>query len=76
MRMVRVAALQATPVILDAEACVAKAFEVAGLGWGQAVISLGAVISMTAVLLVFQLGQPRIFYSMSRDGLCRRSPSK
>ena len=47
----------------------AKAFEVAGIGWGQAIISLGAVISMTAVLLVFQLGQPRIFFSMSRDGL-------
>jgi APA family basic amino acid/polyamine antiporter len=47
----------------------AKAFEVAGLGWGQAIISLGAIISMTAVLLVFQLGQPRIFFSMSRDGL-------
>jgi APA family basic amino acid/polyamine antiporter len=47
----------------------AKAFEVAGIGWGQGLISLGAVISMTAVLLVFQLGQPRIFFSMSRDGL-------
>jgi APA family basic amino acid/polyamine antiporter len=47
----------------------ARAFEVAGLGWGQAIISLGAMISMTAVLLVFQLGQPRIFFSMSRDGL-------
>ena len=47
----------------------ARAFEVAGIGWGQAIISLGAIISMTAVLLVFQLGQPRIFYSMSRDGL-------
>ena len=47
----------------------AKAFEVAGITWGQAIISLGATISMTAVLLVFQLGQPRIFFSMSRDGL-------
>ena len=47
----------------------ARAFEVAGLQWGQAIIALGAVISMAAVLLVFQLGQPRIFYSMSRDGL-------
>jgi APA family basic amino acid/polyamine antiporter len=47
----------------------AKAFEVAGITWGQAIISLGAVVSMTAVLLVFQLGQPRIFFSMSRDGL-------
>src|SRR5262249_49942997 len=32
-------------------------------------ISLGAVISMTAVLLVFQYGQPRIFFAMARDGL-------
>jgi APA family basic amino acid/polyamine antiporter len=30
---------------------------------------LGAVVSMAAVLLVFQLGQPRIFFAMSRDGL-------
>jgi APA family basic amino acid/polyamine antiporter len=47
----------------------AKAFEVAGITWGQAIISLGAIVSMSAVLLVFQLGQPRIFFSMSRDGL-------
>jgi APA family basic amino acid/polyamine antiporter len=47
----------------------ARAFESAGLAWGQAIVSLGAIISMTAVLLVFQLGQPRIFFSMSRDGL-------
>jgi APA family basic amino acid/polyamine antiporter len=47
----------------------ARAFEVAGISWGHAIISGGAVISMTAVLLVFQLGQPRIFFSMSRDGL-------
>jgi basic amino acid/polyamine antiporter, APA family len=33
------------------------------------IISLGAVIAMTSVLLVFQLGQPRIFMSMARDGL-------
>jgi APA family basic amino acid/polyamine antiporter len=47
----------------------ARAFEVAGIGWGQAIISFGAIVSMTAVLLVFQMGQPRIFFSMSRDGL-------
>lgn len=33
------------------------------------IVAFGAVISMTAVLLVFQYGQPRIFFSMSRDGL-------
>lgn len=33
------------------------------------IIAIGAVIAMGSVLLVFQLGQPRIFMSMSRDGL-------
>ncbi|HAM36429.1 MAG TPA: amino acid permease [Elusimicrobia bacterium] len=37
--------------------------------WIIAVIALGSVIAHTAVLLVFQLGQPRIFFAMSRDGL-------
>jgi len=32
-------------------------------------VSFGAVVSLTAVLLVFQYGQPRIFYAMWRDGL-------
>jgi APA family basic amino acid/polyamine antiporter len=32
-------------------------------------VGVGAVIAMTSVLLVFQLGQPRIFFSMARDGL-------
>jgi basic amino acid/polyamine antiporter, APA family len=32
------------------------------------ILALGAVIAQTAVLLVFQLGQPRIFFSMARDG--------
>ncbi|MBI4521725.1 MAG: amino acid permease, partial [Gemmatimonadetes bacterium] len=33
------------------------------------IVALGAVVAMTTVLLVFQLGQPRIFFSMARDGL-------
>ncbi len=33
------------------------------------IVAFGSVIAHTAVLLVFQLGQPRIFFSMSRDGL-------
>jgi APA family basic amino acid/polyamine antiporter len=33
------------------------------------IVALGAVAAMTSVLLVFQLGQPRIFFSMARDGL-------
>jgi APA family basic amino acid/polyamine antiporter len=47
----------------------AAVFARLGLDWAAGIVSLGAVISMTAVLLVFQLGQPRIFFSMSRDGL-------
>jgi APA family basic amino acid/polyamine antiporter len=47
----------------------ARALELAGfktVGW---FVALGAAISMSAVLLVFQYGQPRIFFSMARDGL-------
>ena len=47
----------------------AKALEVAGyrtVGW---IVALGAIVSMSAVLLVFQYGQPRIFFAMARDGL-------
>ncbi len=39
------------------------------LGAARAAIAVGAVVAMTSVLLVFQLGQPRIFFSMARDGL-------
>ncbi|MBI5623438.1 MAG: amino acid permease [Elusimicrobia bacterium] len=37
--------------------------------WLIGLVSLGSVVAHTAVLLVFQMGQPRIFFSMSRDGL-------
>jgi len=39
------------------------------IGWMQFSIAIAAVIAMTSVLLVFQMGQPRIWMSMSRDGL-------
>lgn len=39
------------------------------LTWMQLVVSICAVVAMTSVLLVFQMGQPRIWMSMSRDGL-------
>jgi basic amino acid/polyamine antiporter, APA family len=44
-------------------------FEVKGVGWMQFLVSLVAVVAMTSVLLVFQMGQPRIWMSISRDGL-------
>lgn len=54
-------------VYLGDSAAVATAF--AGKPWAQALISAGALAGLTSVLLVFQLGQPRIFMAMARDGL-------
>ena len=47
----------------------ARALEVAGLPTASWIVAFGAVVSLTAVLLVFQYGQPRIFLAMARDGL-------
>lgn len=44
--------------------------------WISGIIGLGAIIAMASVLLVFQLGQPRIWMSMSRDGLLPKRFSK
>src|SRR5947208_5965523 len=54
-------------VYLGDSAAVATAF--ASKPWAQALVSAGALAGMTSVLLVFQLGQPRIFMAMARDGL-------
>src|SRR6202171_2918366 len=40
-----------------------------GVTWPSTIVAFGSVVAHTAVLLVFQLGQPRIFFSMARDGL-------
>ncbi|HEY8468568.1 MAG TPA: amino acid permease [Longimicrobiales bacterium] len=47
----------------------ATAFAERGLDFAAGIIAFGAVVATTSVLLVFQLGQPRIFYAMARDGL-------
>src|SRR5678816_4168726 len=54
----------------------ARALELAGftaVGW---IVALGAAVSMSAVLLVFQYGQPRIFFAMARDGLLPKWAAK
>ncbi len=47
----------------------AYALNATGLQGIAKIVALGAVFSMAAVLLVFQYGQPRIFFAMARDGL-------
>jgi APA family basic amino acid/polyamine antiporter len=52
------------------------ALSATGLTAISKIVALGAVFSMTAVLLVFQYGQPRIFFAMARDGLLPRWAAK
>ena len=54
----------------------ARALEVAGLPIASWFVAAGAVVSLTAVLLVFQYGQPRIFLAMARDGLLPKWAAK
>jgi basic amino acid/polyamine antiporter, APA family len=48
---------------------IAVGIDAVGLTWLSPVIKLGAILGLTSVILVLLLGQPRIFYAMSRDGL-------
>jgi basic amino acid/polyamine antiporter, APA family len=54
---------------LDVPAPIAKVADYAGLGAISSLIKLGAIAGLTSVILVQLLGQSRVFYSMSRDGL-------
>jgi amino acid transporter len=51
-------------------------FEKLNLKWMSGIIAVSAVVAMASVLLVFQMGQPRIWMSMSRDGLLPKKFSK
>ena len=54
---------------LDGEVGVAAAFGANGLTWAEYIISIGALVGMTSVLLVTMMGQPRVTLAMARDGL-------
>lgn len=54
---------------LNTEAFLAAAFKERGLNWVGGLIAFSALIATASVLLVFTIGQPRIWMSMSRDGL-------
>ncbi len=60
---------QAEPLTLALQ--YANIGRLAGVAVG--IVAFGSVVAHTAVLLVFQLGQPRIFFSMARDGLLPKS---
>ena len=55
---------------------VAYALSAINLNWAAGLVSAGAVAGITSVLLVMLMSQPRIFFSMSRDGLLPRGVSK
>ena len=54
----------------------AYALKATGLTSISKIVALGAVFSLSAVLLVFQYGQPRIFFAMARDGLLPKFAAK
>jgi basic amino acid/polyamine antiporter, APA family len=54
---------------LNVDDPLAFVFQELDLKWLSGIIAVSAIVAMASVLLVFQLGQPRIWMSMSRDGL-------
>jgi basic amino acid/polyamine antiporter, APA family len=54
---------------LNTAAPVAAGIEATGVRWGSLVVMLGTFAGLTTTMLVMLLGQSRVFYSMSRDGL-------
>jgi APA family basic amino acid/polyamine antiporter len=54
---------------LDVPDPIAVAADRAGLGWMSTLIKIGAIAGLSSVILVMLLGQSRVFWSMSRDGL-------
>ncbi len=54
---------------LNVPAPVALAIDATGVSWGAMLVKIGAVFGLATVMLVMLLGQTRVFYSMSKDGL-------
>jgi basic amino acid/polyamine antiporter, APA family len=47
----------------------AVGIDVAGVRWGSLLVKIGALMGLTSTIVVMLLGQSRVFFSMSRDGL-------
>ena len=54
---------------LNVAAPVALGIDATGVSWGSMLVKIGAVFGLATVMLVMLLGQTRVFYSMSKDGL-------
>jgi APA family basic amino acid/polyamine antiporter len=54
---------------LNVAAPVALGIDVTGVSWGSMLVKIGAIFGLGSVMLVMLLGQSRVFYSMSKDGL-------
>ncbi|WP_190822631.1 amino acid permease [Saccharopolyspora pogona] len=54
---------------LDTAAPMATAFQAIGASWAAGLVSLGAIAGLTTVILILMLGQARVGFAMSRDGL-------
>ncbi|MFD6857608.1 amino acid permease [Rhodococcus sp. NPDC060090] len=61
-----------SPLVGDGSATLATAFEAHGIGWAQMVINIGGLAGLTTVVMVMMLGQTRVLFAMSRDGLVTR----
>jgi Amino acid transporters len=55
--------------LLNNAAPMAVAFDQIGLPWASALVSLGAICGLTAVVMILMMGQSRVFFAMSRDNL-------
>jgi basic amino acid/polyamine antiporter, APA family len=76
--LVAIAATGAVPYgkLAGAAAPLATVLDEIGISWGATVISVGALIAITSVVLTILYGQTRIMFAMSRDGLVPRRLSR
>ncbi len=61
---------------LDESAPLAEAFKAVGQDWAATLITIGALAGLTTVVMILMLGQTRVLFAMSRDGLLPRGLSR
>ena len=61
---------------LDVPDPIAIGIDVTGVRWGSMVVKLGAICGLSSTMVVMLLGQSRVFFSMSKDGLLPAWASK